>query len=251
MSDVPVKDKSGLSDRAYTQLRAGLVSCALPPGSRLNISRLRKELEVSQAAVREALSRLCAEGLVIAEHNAGFRATPVLAGGYRGLAMACNLIEGPCLVSSMDHGDALWERNLLASYEESRDALQHVVEGSEEIDSYATHRKAFHDALFAACDNKWLLSAWSVLYLQHMRYRQTFAALARFESQLYGDYTHFLEVVRARRADEAVRLWTENHLKVVQFFEDNLETAAPGPARGSRRSTAVASRAPLLAPVAD
>lgn len=226
MSESLINDKSGLSDRAYVRLRAGLVSCSLAPGSHLNISRLRKQLEVSQAAVREALSRLCAEGLVLAEHNAGFRATPVLASGYRGLAMACNTIEVPCLCSAIENGDAQWERQLFDAYEAAGSALKHVVDGSEEIESYATHRKAFHDALFAACDNKWLLSAWSLLYTQHMRYRQTFAALARFESHLFGDYTHFLDVVRDRRTKEAARLWTENHLKVVQFFEENLETHA-------------------------
>src|SRR3546814_6091669 len=54
-------EDTSITGRAYHLLRAELISCRLKPGTRLNISSLQKKLSLSQAAVREALSRLTSE----------------------------------------------------------------------------------------------------------------------------------------------------------------------------------------------
>ena len=59
------------------QLRADIVTCRISPGEKLNISTISKRFDVSLAAVREALSRLMAAGLVVAEDQRGFRASPL------------------------------------------------------------------------------------------------------------------------------------------------------------------------------
>jgi DNA-binding GntR family transcriptional regulator len=214
---------SSLTHRAYVELRADLISCRLQPGSRLNISRLQRSLGVSQAAVREALSRLTSEGLAVIERHSGFRAAPVSASGYRELATACATIEVPCLRSAIKNGDLVWEGDLLASYHIASRMLEKAAAGHLEIDSYAQHREEFHRKLFSACDNRWLLWSWSLLYAQHVRFRHTFSDLARYECGLDNDYRKFLEVTIARDAETAVRLWCENHDKVSQFIESNLK----------------------------
>src|ERR1700749_639902 len=88
----PMTPDESLTHRAYVELRADLISCRLEPASRLNISRLQKKLGVSQAAVREALSRLTSEGLAVIERHSGFRAAPVSVSGYPGLAQARGLV---------------------------------------------------------------------------------------------------------------------------------------------------------------
>src|SRR3546814_4253335 len=70
-------EDSSITHRAYIEIRAALISCRLAPSSRLNIAQLQREIGVSQAAVREALSRLTAEGLATIERNSGFRAAPI------------------------------------------------------------------------------------------------------------------------------------------------------------------------------
>src|ERR1700749_1536161 len=105
----PMTPDESLTHRAYVELRADLISCRLEPASRLNISRLQKKLGVSQAAVREALSRLTSEGLAVIERHSGFRAAPVSVSGYRVLAKACAVIEEPCLRWAIAKGDLVWE----------------------------------------------------------------------------------------------------------------------------------------------
>ncbi|TIU68574.1 MAG: GntR family transcriptional regulator, partial [Mesorhizobium sp.] len=53
-----------IANDVYEQLRHDIISCRMPPGSKINIKALVQKYEVSLGAVREALSKLSAEGLV-------------------------------------------------------------------------------------------------------------------------------------------------------------------------------------------
>ncbi|WP_406300125.1 GntR family transcriptional regulator [Embleya sp. NBC_00888] len=67
-----------LADDVYDVLRANLVANRVPPGSRLNLDRLAKELGVSNTPIRQALARLESEGLVRKEPYRGFIVSPLL-----------------------------------------------------------------------------------------------------------------------------------------------------------------------------
>ncbi|GAA5202752.1 GntR family transcriptional regulator [Microbacterium jejuense] len=67
-----------LADEVYEILRESLISQRIPPGARLNLDRLARELHVSNTPVRQALSRLEADGLVQKEPYVGFTASPLL-----------------------------------------------------------------------------------------------------------------------------------------------------------------------------
>jgi len=68
-------ESRSLSDKVYSSLRLSILGDDFPPGSPLRIEKLAKELGVSTTPVREALTRLSADGLVDLEHNK----TPVVA----------------------------------------------------------------------------------------------------------------------------------------------------------------------------
>jgi GntR family carbon starvation induced transcriptional regulator len=222
MTFLSMIEDSSVTQRAYLRLKADLIACRLEPGKRINISYLQREMDFSQAAVREALSRLTSEGLVEIERHAGFRATPLSQSGFRELSVASVTIEVPCLRSAIENGDLTWEGNLVATFHISSRVLSRVVAGSEDLEKYTTHREAFYDALLAPCGNKWLLNAWKQLYVQQMRYRHTFRLLARYESGLTADFQQFIEAVLDRNVDKATRLCIENHEKVRTFVEEHI-----------------------------
>lgn len=64
-----------LGDEVYNTIYAQLMSQKILPGSRISIDNLARELGVSQTPIREALSRLEAQGLVVKTHLIGFSAT--------------------------------------------------------------------------------------------------------------------------------------------------------------------------------
>jgi DNA-binding GntR family transcriptional regulator len=210
---------SSITQKAYNHLKSDLVCCRLSPGKRLNISQIQRETGYSQAAVREALSRLTAEGLVEIERNAGFRATPISTTGFRELSEACMILEIPCLRSAIANGDLQWEGNLLANYHMSSRMLNEVVEGRADLDKYTASRESFYDVLLAPCDNQWLLKSWKQLYIQQMRYRHTFRKLAEFESGFLDYYKTFIDAVLERDTEKAVELCVAKYEKVINFVE--------------------------------
>ncbi|ACF03139.1 transcriptional regulator, GntR family [Rhodopseudomonas palustris TIE-1] len=62
-----------LTSAVQERIRADILATRLLPGQKLHIAGLAKQFSVSLAAVREALSRLVADGLVQAADQRGFR----------------------------------------------------------------------------------------------------------------------------------------------------------------------------------
>ncbi|MDY0069606.1 MAG: GntR family transcriptional regulator [Porticoccaceae bacterium] len=210
---------ASVTDRAYQALRHDLLACRLVPGQRINISRIQRDAGFSQAAVREALSRLTAEGLVEIERNAGFRAAAISTSGFRDLAEASQVIEIPCLRLAIAHGDLDWEGRVLAIYHVSSKSLPDLMKDGVDLDLYTSQRETFYEVLLAPCPNPWLLKAWKQLYIQQMRYRHHFRQLAAYEAGLTDHYRRFIDAVLARDADRAEALCRAQYDNVVGFME--------------------------------
>jgi DNA-binding GntR family transcriptional regulator len=102
------------SDRVLSAGRADILGCRLMPGGKLRINEIAKRHDVTLGAVREALSRLAAEGLVVAESQKGFRVSPLSSDDFRDLTDARGEIETLTLKRSIARGDVEWESQLVA-----------------------------------------------------------------------------------------------------------------------------------------
>ena len=76
------------SDRMFDSLRDDILACRLLPGSKVRINDIAQSSDVSLGAVREALSRLGAEGLVVAESQKGYRVASLSVEDLRDLTEA-------------------------------------------------------------------------------------------------------------------------------------------------------------------
>ena len=138
-----------LTSAVQERLRADILSTRLLPGQKLHIAGLAKQFSVSLAAVREALSRLVADGLVQASDQRGFRVSPVSPADLGDVTQTRIDIEGLALRRSIERGDAAW----LASVEKSlRGALRRslspipTIRPSHNEDWVVRHR-VFHRTL--------------------------------------------------------------------------------------------------------
>lgn len=198
--------ESNQTVRAYEHLRSEVQSCRIAPGSRINVAVAAHELDASPGAVREALSRLTAEGLVVSEQNRGFRAADLLVEDFAKLTDARLGVDALCLRSSLASGDIEWEVELLAAchrVERRIGALDGSVEAEE---AYAEAHAAFHRALVAGCDNKWLLWMHDLLYTQGVRYRRLCIPLVRDKPSIHAFQGEFIGAVLRRDADVAVQM---------------------------------------------
>lgn len=77
MKVVRLLDRSNLSDSAVTLVRQMIVDGVFPPGQRINEVHLAEKLGISRTPLREALTRLVAEGAIISRPRIGFVACPL------------------------------------------------------------------------------------------------------------------------------------------------------------------------------
>ena len=196
-----------LTQGAYEQLRADLLACRILPGSRLKIQELCARLSVSLGAIREALSRLTSEGLVVAEPQRGFRAAPISQEDLQDLTRVRIEIEGLCLRRAIEVGDVDWESRLVAALHRlSRTPERAAADPARSSDEWAEAHAAFHVALADGCDSPWLLKLRSQLYDQSERYRRLSVPLTTEKRNIGAEHQGIVDAALARDADKAVAL---------------------------------------------
>lgn len=230
---------SSLTQDAYERLRADLLACRLRPGVRLKISELCQTLSVSLSAVREALSRLTSEGLVVAEPQRGFRVAPISAEELRDLTAVRAQIEGMCLERAIAVGDVDWESRLVAAFHRlSRTPEREPGDPQRMNEAWSAAHAAYHEALVGACDSPWLLRLRALLYAQSERYRRLSVPLAKIARDLNREHQDIMEAALARDAERARTLMTQHiTLTTCVLLEQSwLAEAPPGSARRGTRS---------------
>jgi len=105
-----------LAQTTYARMRADVIFGELAPAARLRMDELRARYGVSVPTLREALSRLASEGLVVAEDQRGFAVAPISDANLRELAGLRTLIEVHALERSFQAGDTEWKAQVVAAH---------------------------------------------------------------------------------------------------------------------------------------
>jgi DNA-binding GntR family transcriptional regulator len=155
---------------AYEALRADILVGRYPPEKKLKIQELAEELGVSPGAVREALSRLVPEELVVSRDQRGFLVAPLSVADLTDLTDLRCEIESLALRRSVELGDVNWEAGILAAEHRLRSKIV-VVGGEDPNVKWRQNHAAFHTALVSACGSRRLLGLHAQLYEQSERYR--------------------------------------------------------------------------------
>ena len=196
-----------LTEVVYRSLRNDILSCRIRPGSKIKIKDEADRLGASPSAVRESLARLSSEGLVRAEPQRGFLATPISKEELCDLTRVRVEIEASCIRRAVAHATLQWEGILL----DLNHRLAHTplaAEGDEPrlSDEWARIHHAYHAAIVSTCDSPILLQIRNQLYQQSERYRHLSVPLATSERDLAAEHSAIVEALIARDADRAVAL---------------------------------------------
>jgi DNA-binding GntR family transcriptional regulator len=104
------------SERALRLIRTDILRGRLAPGRKLTLDRLRDAYGVGVSTLRESLSRLIAERLVVAEGQRGFEVARFSAAELRELAQLRLLLEGHAMEHAFRAGDVEWEARVVAAH---------------------------------------------------------------------------------------------------------------------------------------
>jgi DNA-binding GntR family transcriptional regulator len=200
-----------LANAAYERLRADLLTCRLAPGEAIKINEISSLIGTNPIAVREALSKLSSEGLVIAEPQKGFRATPISADELRDLTRVRIEIENICLRMAIETGDVNWESGIVAALHRlQRAALRDPDDHDLNNETWVADHLIFHEALTNGCDSPLLLDFRATLFARSERYRRLSIPLAAFERDLNMEHKNIADAVLARDTPGATKLMAEH-----------------------------------------
>lgn len=161
-----------LAERAAHRLQRDILSGVYAPGDRLRVVELAQQYEIGSTPVREGLSRLLSQGLIVAIGRRGFRVSEISREDLVDLTAVRTLVELDALRRSMESGDDAWESEVVASLHRLRNSIRRAgsttLEGAPDYDEA---HKAFHMSMLAACGSARLLEMASTLYDQAYRYR--------------------------------------------------------------------------------
>ena len=110
------EESETIGDDGYRRIRADIVLGRLRPGQKLKLDGLKESYGVSVSTLREILSRLTSEGLVLAEGRRGFEVAPVSVDNLKELAELRLLLEGHAMEASFAHADMEWEGRVVSAH---------------------------------------------------------------------------------------------------------------------------------------
>lgn len=192
------------ASRAYIQLKREILFGRFQPNDKLKIVELAEAFGVSAGAMREALSRLIPESLVVSRDQRGFMVAPLSLDDLDDLTQVRTDIEELALRRSLARGDSDWEAQVLAAAHRLRRSRKFGDSGEIELGWIELHDR-FHSALVAACGSPQLLSIRAHLQQQTERYRYI-TAYKGVGRDFEGEHQEIVDAALDRDADKLVAL---------------------------------------------
>ncbi|ALK97912.1 transcriptional regulator [Massilia sp. WF1] len=195
-----------LVEASYLRLRRDIIEGRLAPGTKLRVEHLKGDYGIGAGTLREALSLLLSDALVVSEGQRGFYVTPISLDDLGDITRQRILLECEALRQSIAEGDAAWEAGVVAAYH-SLDQMERS-RGSVKKDSAAewdARNREFHEALIGACPSRWLRYMIGLLYRQAERYRYLTITHSARPGRVHDEHAAIFKSALERDVDGAVR----------------------------------------------
>lgn len=200
-------DARPLSEQAYQLIRDRILRGAIAAGEKLKIDVLQRDYQISSSPLREALNRLVAESLVIADERRGFRAAPVTAKDLMDLTAMRLVVEPGALEASIKNGSDVWEAQVVAAFYRLDRIEQKIASGEKARDDEWTARhKDFHMSLVSACGSERLVELCSKLFDQSERYRRLSASLRQKPRNTSDEHQKLMDAALSRGSTSVLLL---------------------------------------------
>lgn len=160
-----------VSDIVFRQIRQDIISGTLAPGAKIKLEQAKERYSISVSSLREILSRLTTENLVLAEGQRGFEVSPATRKELEELADLRTVLETHAIGLSFSAGNLEWEGRIVAAHHKLAAAEKKLLAGdaSRTID-WVRYDWEFHQAIVSACNSATLMAALSSVFDRFLRY---------------------------------------------------------------------------------
>ena len=202
-----------LVDDVYRSIKDDICLGRLEPGSKVHLGDLAKAHDVSLSVVREAVTRLASERLLMSRPQQGFSVWPLSVEDLLDLTRVRVEIETLALRDSIANGDIAWEAELVAAHHRLLGAASDPKKPLPGPNyAWMKAHSEFHAALASASTSPLLRQLRQQLFDAAELYRHWSAHLAKPKRRrnLAKEHRALLDAAIAHDVDLTVRLITEH-----------------------------------------
>lgn len=182
----PVDPAQNPTQAVLYWLRRDVTRGVFEPMERLRVDFLSKFYKIGHSPVREAILLLSSSGLIIHEHQKGYRVAPVSLAEYDDLRNVYQRIYRSALDLALEHGDQAWEERVVVQLHRSLKVQKVLLDGDPQArEMWQRTYHDLHSAILSACGSKLFLELIRSLGHRMERYVNLFADL---ETDRYRDH---------------------------------------------------------------
>jgi GntR family transcriptional regulator, carbon starvation induced regulator len=201
-------ENEAVGDDGYRRIRADIVFGRLKPGQKLKLDGLKESYGVSVSTLREILSRLTADGFVLAEGRRGFEVALVSVENLRELAELRLLLESHAMQASFANADVEWEGRIVSAHHKLASTERLMEKGLGELEQWKRYDGEFHQALISNCGSRVLMEAHALVFDKYFRYQMVAFLYRGSEPAL--QHRALLESALKRDAASAIATLTQH-----------------------------------------
>lgn len=221
------------AEQVVSQLKQDILQGYFAPGEKLLMSRLKTRYNMGVSPLREALSQLLVEQLVVVENQKGFRVHPVSKAELKDIYHTRAHIESLCIKLAIENATDEWEAQIIASAHRLKKAA-HLLSQTDNLNSEqarqqlqqweAMHHR-FHSAITSGCQSPTLLGVRHSLYEKASRYRNLWLDQYMVNNQVFDtnekDHNQLVEALLQRNTKLACELVYEHLLGPYKLLQDS------------------------------
>ncbi|WP_028604964.1 GntR family transcriptional regulator [Ottowia thiooxydans] len=169
------------------------------PGERVQLEGLRQDYGVSLSPIREGLSRLVAEGLLIPSGQRGYRVAPVSIEEFLDIKAQRIHSEQRALCESIRLGGEDWEIALMTAFQRLKN-FEAKRWQADEITAWEERHHIFHRTLISACGSPILMRFCELLHGMSDRYRRVLMKTSEPDRNVTQEHQALFDAALARDA---------------------------------------------------
>jgi DNA-binding GntR family transcriptional regulator len=205
------KERGMTTEYVYDLLKEMIFGWRISPGQKINIGHLSKELNISAIPLREALSRLHSEKLVIFEANKGYRCSDIL--DEKGMT---DMLEARKLIESYAVRHIIRAKKISVADEMFRltERLSSVKLGSSYKDVLEFNQldRQFHCTMVNAGENSFLAAAYEGMHC-HLHIARFYHIRGEVDQkEAVAEHFEIIEAIRTRDVERA-EMAVFNHIQ--------------------------------------
>lgn len=198
-----------LAEGAYRRLREDIIAGRLEPGVKLRVEHLKEAYHVGAGTLREALTLLVSDALVVQQGQRGFRVAEMSLDDFADITRSRVVLECELLRQAIAHGDDAWEGRVAAAFHllsRAEEKLGQIgTKGGPPPGEWESRNEAFHEALSSASPSRWQRYFLGILYRQSERYRRKAVLRRDPRRDVHAEHQAIFEAALDRDAETATR----------------------------------------------